>query len=636
MEDEKNTSFLISRMLISMGHKVAGTAVSCDETLKIIEQQIPDLILMDIMIEGNKDGIETANIIKQKYDLPVIFLTAFSDDKTIERAKVCGPYGFIIKPFESRDLKSAIEIALNKIAAEKEIKKSELWFRTTLNSIADGVIAYDEHEKIKYMNNVALGLTGYSLQDCIGKNIDDVYKTSPDLTSEGLIYMMAENAGNIKTAFQNYKILMAKKGLKIPIEENISTIDAENGNIIGTVITFRDISLKRNTQLQMMSAKDFYLNIFEKFPVLIWRTNKEKQFNYFNNFWLEFTGRDIDAQIFDRWLANIHPEDKDNFIELFETSFKKKEKFEIEMRLLNSENEYRWLLCFASPINNIEGDFDGYIGVSLDIDNRKILEEELIQAKNNSDASSKLKSSFMANISHEIRTPLNGIVGLTDLLMDTKLNTEQKEFLDMIKESSRTLLNLLNNLLDFSKLEDNKESLIEDKFNLALVIKEIVDPFKSVARRNGVVIESQMGKSIPEQLYGDGRKIQRILSNLLSNAFKFTQSGYVKLSVRNETHNDISDNEKERVLLHFVVSDSGIGIPVEKQEMIFDSFTQVDASKTRKYSGSGLGLAIVKRLVEIMDGKIWVESQIGKGSKFHFVLELKLRKKGKTLLTETN
>jgi len=387
-----------------------------------------------------------------------------------------------------------------------------------------------------------------------------------------------------------------------------------DGKVVGQRGIITDISERKQVEKELRRSKEKYQNIFENSVLGLYQSVPEGRFISVNPAFARLFGydspeemlacvSDIGHQLY------IDPKDRERAIKLItEQGFL--EGFEIEVQRRDGTT------FWVSMNTKIARDEDGlhFDGTVEDITKRKRAEEMLKSAKEAAEEAVRAKSEFLANMSHEIRTPMNAVIGMTGLLLDSDLDDEQRESVETIRNSGDALLSIINDILDFSKIESGKMGLENRSIDLRGFVKSSMDLVAVSAAGKGLSLSCRIDGSVPEAIMSDPTRLRQILVNLLANAVKFTENGGVEVAI---TSKALADGVHQ---IHFAVRDTGIGIPPDRQDKLFHSFSQVDMSTTRRYGGTGLGLAISRRLVEIMGGRIWVDSSPGEGSTFHFTM----------------
>lgn len=385
------------------------------------------------------------------------------------------------------------------------------------------------------------------------------------------------------------------------------------------VATLEDISERKRFEGMVQSREELISQIIDTLPVSIYVKDEKGAYRFFSHQAATETGLDK-QKVIGRTDFELFPIEKARKQVMHDAEVSKSEKIAIleeKVREQNGEGQERWYLRGKGPI---KVDYDEQIrtwllGFSVDISHQKLVEDKLIQAKDAAEASAKAKADFLSVMSHEIRTPLNSVIGGSQLLMTEDLDEEHKKHVELIHHSGEHLLNLINDILDYSKMDAGKLDLESQDIDLCKVAETVLEMNQVNAKKKGVTLVLDYDSQVPRYRSGDIARIRQLLLNLLTNAVKFTEHGSVTLAV-------LAGQKPESVL--FRVIDSGIGISEENIGKLFSEFTQADASTTRKYGGTGLGLAICRKIVEAMDGKIGVESQLGRGSTFWFEIDMNI------------
>ena len=472
----------------------------------------------------------------------------------------------------------------------------------------------DLQGNITYANGKFTEISGYTQAELVGQNhrvvhsgqhapafFADLWRT----ISEGRVWH-----GEICNR--------SKKGTLYWLDATIVPLMGGDGLPEQYIAIRTDITVRKTMEATLAEQLRFVEVLLEAMPTAIYLKDRQGRYLRFNKAFeslfgiarADWIGKTVFDLVPGETAQMMDAKDQELFagrdIQTYEATFSNR-----------MSGESREGLYWKAPLTDAQGKVTGLVGTILDITEKNRIEQELREAKRNAEAASQAKSDFLANMSHEIRTPMNGVIGMTDLALDLEQNPTQREYLRIVKSSAQSLMVILNDVLDFSKIEAGKLNIEAVGFPLQETIEETLKTLHSRASQKGLVLQSDLQPDLPSDVLGDPVRLRQVLTNLCDNAIKFTGHGGVYVSVSGAT--TVSGYE-----LHCAVRDTGIGIAPAKQRSVFEAFSQADTSTTRRFGGTGLGLTICARLVDLMGGRIWVESVEGQGSTFHFTLQMQL------------
>jgi PAS domain S-box-containing protein len=656
VEDEGIVAWHLAQRLQGLGHTVPMVVASGPEAVRQAAAIRPDLVLMDIHLYGEMDGIEAAAQIRAQSDIPVVYLTAYADEPTLERAKVTEPFGYVLKPFEERELQITIEMALYKHRMERRLREREQWLATILTSIGEAVLATDLQGRVTFMNPAAEALTGWKQEDALGRAITDVCSLNDETAQRPLEHpvIQALREGTV-VGMSNHVSLRAPDGRVTPVTNTAAPIHDEKHNITGAVLVFQDMSVRKRAEEALQAEMQIATALAQVGQELIAALDTPAVLDRLCQLTAEVLGCDYShtwlwqsqedayvpvtgwgdspehwevlrvlrlprAQLRDTRLAGL---EEGEMVQIEASSHN------LPLTALSGQSGVSRMLCLAlrrgndllgiqtagyrlqqAPFTPTQERMARGIGqlASLALDNACLLEE--------AERANHLKSNFLATISHELRTPLSIIMGYTDLLLEGgfgPLAAEQSRSLRKVDQSARELLELIVAMLNISRLEMGRLPIEVTEVHIADLLAELEAELTARGDKPELRLIWQVAPDLPS-LFTDRTKLKVILKNLLANAIKFTDVGEVRVTVKAENDG-----------IEFSVSDTGTGIAPEVLPIIFEPFRQGEWAMTRQYGGLGVGLYVVRRLLETLQGSVLVRSEVGKGSSFRVWLPSETR-----------
>jgi two-component system CheB/CheR fusion protein len=469
--------------------------------------------------------------------------------------------------------------------------------RRLLDHVADPVLIFDRTtHRILDCNDAMLRVYGWTRAELRRMTPFDLHPPEDRSLVESTI-----DVRNYDHAF-NYTHV-TKDGRRLAVE---TLSDAgDYGGRPAWITVIRDISARRRAEEALRESESRFRILADSSPVLIWMTGTDGGCTYCNRTLLDFTGWTEEQGLGDGWLAGVHPEDRERIAATYREAFDARRPFSMEYRLRRADGAFRWVLVRGVPRRTATGEFDGYIGSCMDIHDRRALEETMARARDHAEAAARAKTEFLANMSHELRTPMNAVLGMTSLLLDSPLDDEQRDCVETIRTSGTSLLGLIQDILEYSRLESGRAQRETQVFDVRECVEACVELFVDRARARNLELRAEIAPELPARVAADATHLRQILVHLLDNALKFTDVGRIVVRAAAEADG-----------LCLTVSDTGIGIDPDHMQRLFEAFSPGDASLTRNHDGAGIGLALCRRLCDLLGGSIAVESRWGIGSTF--------------------
>jgi PAS domain S-box-containing protein len=614
VEDEAIVAKNIEKHLLNAGYNVIGLVTTAEESIENAKTEKPDLVLMDIKLKEERDGIEAANIIRESLRLPVVFLTSYTDDETFQRAKLTDPFGYLIKPFEIKDLKRTVEMALYKNKLSNELLENQKRYEIAVEAGKTGVWEFWINEKKYFSDKNLKALYGFN-DDELSNNLEDwsalVYKDDRAEMTDKFENFLKSSDKEFRLEHRIYKKdgsigWVIDRGILFPPDDNKPL------RLIGTTT---DITEKKNSELAVIKSEARFRSIFEHSGTGMAILEPDGSFTQTNPAFRKILGyRENDLNNMN-FRDITHPGDLDKSVQVTMDLLRSEtcENRFIEKRYLSRNGDIIWALTNVSLLRDLEGKPLYFIAQVQNITERKKAEEQLIKYAEELKILNAAKDKFFSIISHDLRSPFNSLLGITEYIShsyDNLTPTEIRESVKNIYSSSQKLYNLILNLLEWSRLQSGRFEMERTEIELSILIEEMKNIYSDSADSKKIEIETEIPENIV--VFADKYMIETVVRNLISNAIKFTNGGG-KINIKADARGDF---------VTISVIDNGVGISSKNIKDLFRIDEQFRRDGTANEKGTGLGLILCKEFVKKNNGIISVESEESKGSKFSFTIPL--------------
>ena len=616
VEDEMIVAMDIERGLKGLGYEVPAVVDNGEEAIKASEEHKPDLVLMDIQIKGDMDGIETAQVIWEKFRIPVIFLTAYADDKTLEKAKRTEPFGYVLKPFEEKELHTTIEVVLKKhrtIQARETLSKealeaSEERFRLLVESIQDyAIFMLDPQGYVESWNIGAERITGFKTSEIIGMHFS-VFYSKDDLSRNHHELVLDEALNNGRFQEEGWRI--KKDGSRFWAHVTITALYDKYNNHRGFAKISRDVTQLHASQRALKKTQDLLQSIIDFAPIVIYVKDIEGRYILANRSFSEVVGVPKEKIIGKTDHDLFAPDLVDKFRSNDSWILKENKELEIE-EIVPHKGKLNTYFSIKFPLNDSKGKPYAVCGISSNITERKEEEARKIELLQELKEAVKARDEFLSIASHELKTPVTSLKIQTQFQARLqKKNVPEAFSREKIEENTKKtekliyrIERLIDDMLDISRIRTGELTINKETANLSQIAREVIDRMQETfLNTSGEEIRFQG----PEEAFGvfDPMRIEQVINNLLQNALKYGLAKKVKVHIEDKSE-----------FLFLSVSDKGMGISKEMCGKIFERYER--AVSANEVSGLGLGLYISHHIIKTHQGRIWVSSKLGEGSTFY-------------------